>query len=112
MQKYTTESGIVKQSMLYYLIMNILEKISHPADLAELSHSELSTLCSEIRSEIIRTTAENGGHLASNLGSVELTVAMLRSFDLPSERIIWDVGHQSYAYKLLTGRQKEFAFLR
>lgn len=98
--------------MLYYLIMTILKKITHPAALAALSHSELATLCSELRSEIIRTTAENGGHLASNLGSVELTVAMLRSFDLPSERIIWDVGHQSYAYKLLTGRQKEFSSLR
>ena len=98
--------------MLYYPIMSILEKITHPADLQKLSSAELETLCAELRAEIIRTTANNGGHLASNLGSVELTVAMLRCFDLPAERIIWDVGHQSYAYKLLTGRQKEFALLR
>lgn len=69
-------------------------------------------MCAEIRERIIRVVSEHGGHLGANLGTVELTAALLRSFDLPYDRIIWDVGHQSYAYKLLTGRQAAFEHLR
>ena len=92
--------------------MSILDKISKPADLRNLTGCELEQLAGELRKRIIDSVAENGGHLAPNLGTVELTIAMLRSFDLPEERIIWDVGHQSYSYKLLTGRAQEFEKLR
>ena len=93
-------------------IMSILDKISKPADLRDLTGNELEQLTGELRERIIASVAANGGHLAPNLGTVELTVAMLRSFDLPAERIIWDVGHQSYSYKLLTGRADKFENLR
>ncbi len=92
--------------------MNILEKISKPSDLRNLTADELEQLALELRERIVSVVARQGGHLAPNLGTVELTIALLRSFDLPAERIIWDVGHQSYSYKLLTGRQKEFEKLR
>ncbi|MBE6402398.1 MAG: 1-deoxy-D-xylulose-5-phosphate synthase [Lentisphaerae bacterium] len=93
-------------------IMSILNKISKPADLRDLTAVELEVLAGELRERIISVSAANGGHLAPNLGTVELTVAMLRCFDLPEERIIWDVGHQSYSYKLLTGRAEKFEKLR
>ena len=92
--------------------MDILEKISKPSDLHDLSAGELEQLAGELRERIVSVVARQGGHLAPNLGTVELTIALLRSFDLPTERIVWDVGHQSYSYKLLTGRQKEFEHLR
>ena len=92
--------------------MNILDKISQPSDLRGLTTCELEQLAGELRERIISVVAENGGHLAPNLGTVELTIAMLRSFDLPEERIVWDVGHQSYSYKLLTGRAQIFEKLR
>jgi len=75
--------------------MSILEKIKSPCDLHDLSPAELSALSGELRDKIVRTVAANGGHLGSNLGVVELTVALLRSFDLERDRIVWDVGHQS-----------------
>ena len=112
MAKYTTENGQCQVFVLYYSVMSILDKITEPQDLHTLTRTESEQLCSELRERIIKTVSEHGGHLASNLGTVELTVAMLRSFDLPADRIVWDVGHQSYAYKLLTGRQKEFEHLR
>lgn len=92
--------------------MSILEKISKPTDLQALAPEETRQLAAELRECIIQTVARCGGHLAPNLGTVELTIALLRSFDLPAERIIWDVGHQCYSYKLLTGRQQEFSQLR
>ncbi|MDP8237369.1 MAG: 1-deoxy-D-xylulose-5-phosphate synthase N-terminal domain-containing protein, partial [Candidatus Erginobacter occultus] len=89
-----------------------LQKINSPADLKHLSGIELTALAGEIREEIIRVVSQTGGHLASSLGVVELTVAMYRVFDLPRDKVIWDVGHQTYAHKLLTGRRETFSTLR
>ena len=91
---------------------SLLNKIRSPADLKKLTYSELEQLAGEIRSELIRTVSLNGGHLASSLGVVELTIALHRVFNSPEDKIIWDVGHQSYAHKLLTGRRERFATLR
>ena len=90
----------------------MLENIKSPADIKNLSHKELKTLAQEIRKEIIEVVGKNGGHLASNLGVVELTIALHRVFDSPNDAIIWDVSHQCYAHKLLTGRYDSFASLR
>lgn len=89
-----------------------LSDISSPADLKKLKPEELPSLAQEIREEIIKTVALNGGHLASNLGAVELTIALHRVLDCPQDKIIFDVGHQCYTHKLLTGRQKDFSTLR
>lgn len=90
----------------------LLKKIKSPADVKALSENELPLLAEEIRDTVIGTVSENGGHLASNLGVVELTVALHRVFDSPDDKIIWDVGHQVYSHKLLTGRYDEFSGLR
>jgi 1-deoxy-D-xylulose-5-phosphate synthase len=90
----------------------ILNTIESPADLKRLSSGELTQLARELRDTIIATCAANGGHLAPSLGVVELTIALHRVFDSPRDRIIWDVGHQAYAHKLLTGRRDRFATLR
>ena len=90
----------------------ILDAISGPADLRKLDYKELAQLAREIRRIIVETTARCGGHLAPSLGVVELTIAIHRVFRSPSDRIIWDVGHQSYAHKLLTGRKEDFVRLR
>ena len=92
--------------------MNVLEKINSPADLKKLNAKELPQLCQELRNKIIETVAKNGGHLASNLGTVELTVALHYIFDAPQDEIIWDTGHQAYTHKLLTGRFQNFETLR
>jgi 1-deoxy-D-xylulose-5-phosphate synthase len=92
--------------------MSILETISSPADLRGLTADELGTLCEEIRSFILEKVSKTGGHLSPNLGVVELTVALHRAFDSPRDRFIWDVGHQAYVHKLLTGRMSEFDHLR
>ncbi|MBO4693276.1 MAG: 1-deoxy-D-xylulose-5-phosphate synthase [Clostridia bacterium] len=89
-----------------------LSEISSPRDLKQLNYNQLNTLCKEIRETIIETVSKNGGHLASSLGAVELTVALHRSFNSPDDSIIFDVGHQSYAHKLLTGRFDRFSTLR
>jgi len=91
---------------------DILSKVHSPADLKKLKYIELEQLTVEIRKELISTVSLNGGHLASSLGAVELTIALHRVFDSPRDRIIWDVGHQSYAHKLLTGRRERFHSLR
>ena len=91
---------------------NILSKIESPADLKKLDEKQLPLLAEEVRDTIISTVSQNGGHLASNLGVVELTIALHRVFDSPNDKIIWDVGHQVYTHKLLTGRYKEFSTLR
>lgn len=91
---------------------SILSKIKGPADVKSLPKESLDTLCEEIREKIITTVSLNGGHLASNLGAVELTVALHRVFSSPQDAIIFDVGHQSYAHKLLTGRAEQFDTLR
>ena len=90
----------------------ILDRIQAPSDVKRLDFSECSKLAGELRSEIISVVAKNGGHLAPSLGVVELTLALLRAFDLEEDKIIWDVGHQAYAYKLLTGRRDQFPTLR
>ncbi len=90
----------------------LLDQINHPHDLKGLDGEELESLCGEIRKEILTTVSKNGGHLASNLGTVELTIALHYVFDLPRDKLIWDVGHQSYAHKLLTGRRDRFHTLR
>lgn len=89
-----------------------LEKINSPKDLKNLNQEELEKLAGEIRTFLIEKVSENGGHLASNLGAVELTIALHLAFDLPKDKVIWDVGHQSYTHKLLTGRREGFDTLR
>lgn len=90
----------------------MLESINSPKDLKGLDYESLALLSGEIREEIINTVSQNGGHLASNLGMVEATIALHRVFDTPKDKIIFDVSHQCYAHKLLTGRKSEFATLR
>ena len=90
----------------------MLERINSPADLKGLAPPELTQLADEIRSEMVNTVSRTGGHLASSLGVVELTIALHRVFDSPRDKIIWDVGHQSYAHKMLTGRRMQFDTLR
>ncbi len=90
----------------------ILESINTPDDLKQLTQEELTRLCEEIRSFLVDTVSVTGGHLASNLGVVELTVALHKVFEMPRDQILWDVGHQSYTHKLLTGRRDAFSTLR
>jgi 1-deoxy-D-xylulose-5-phosphate synthase len=90
----------------------LLDRIDSPSDLKGLAKQELEKLAAEIRQELLSTVSANGGHLASNLGVVELTIALHRVFDSPQDKLIWDVGHQSYVHKLLTGRRQRFASLR
>ena len=89
-----------------------LENINSPEDVKKLDNEQLTELCCELRDEIISTAAVNGGHLASNLGCVELTVALHKMFNSPEDQIVWDVGHQCYSHKLLTGRYNRFSTLR
>jgi len=90
----------------------LLDRIDSPADLKRLTQPKLRQLAAELRHELVTTVTTTGGHLASNLGVVELTIALHRVFDSPRDKIIWDVGHQSYIHKLLTGRRQRFASLR
>jgi 1-deoxy-D-xylulose-5-phosphate synthase len=92
--------------------MSLLERIEQPSDLDHLSHAELELLCEEIRAFLLDKISKSGGHLSPNLGIVELTVALHRVFDSPRDRIFWDVGHQSYVHKILTGRRDGFDRLR
>lgn len=92
--------------------MSLLEHIHDPQDLKNLKERELRILAEEIRAKILKTVRKNGGHLSSNLGVIELTIALHRVFDSPKDAIVWDVGHQSYAHKLLTGRAKAFRSIR
>ncbi len=90
----------------------VLDKINEPGDIKQLSKSELNDLAQEIRDFLIGKISVTGGHLASNLGVVELTIALHLAYDLPGDKIIWDVGHQSYTHKILTGRKDAFDGLR
>jgi len=92
--------------------MQYLDKISCPDDIKGLKLAELKVLAQEIRQEIIQVVSQNGGHLAPNLGAVELTLALHRVFHTPEDKIVWDVGHQSYVHKLLTGRYDRFSTIR
>ena len=91
---------------------SVLQNVSYPADIRKLNIAELNTLAREIRSLIIHTVASSGGHLASSLGVVELTLALHYVFNTPQDKLVWDVGHQSYAHKIITGRKDKFATLR
>ena len=90
----------------------ILSGIKSPSDVKGLTNKELPVLAQEVRDTIVSTVSENGGHLASNLGAVELTIALHKVFNSPDDKIIWDVGHQVYTHKLLTGRYEQFSTLR
>lgn len=92
--------------------VSVLDKVNSPADLRRLSDSELTELCADIRKLLIETVSQTGGHLASNLGVVELTVALHRVFNSPTDQIVFDVGHQCYTHKILTGRKDDFRTLR
>ncbi len=91
---------------------DLLSKITSPVDVKKFNNLELNQLCAEIRDCLIKTVSKNGGHLASNLGTVELTVALHRSFNSPDDSILFDVGHQSYTHKILTGRFDRFDTIR
>jgi 1-deoxy-D-xylulose-5-phosphate synthase len=90
----------------------LLDALQSPADLKKLSPAKLTQLADEIRHRIIEVMAANGGHLASNLGSIELTIALHRAFNAPMDKLIWDVSHQTYAHKILTGRNDRFPQIR
>ena len=98
--------------MLGRVILSILESIHSHADLAKLNEAQRLQLCGEIRQFLIDQVSRTGGHLASNLGVVELTVALETVFDTATDRLVFDVGHQSYVHKMLTGRQEDFSGLR
>src|SRR5690554_7437739 len=89
-------------------ISSVLAQITRPSDLRRLDPEELERLASEIRQFILDSVSKTGGHLSPNLGVVELTLALHRVFDSPRDRLIWDVGHQSYVHKLVTGRKDRF----
>ncbi len=89
-----------------------LDQINSPKDVQKLNVKEKQELAKEIREYILEIVSKNGGHLASNLGVVELTIALHSIFNLPEDKIIWDVGHQSYVHKILTGRREEMKTLR
>jgi len=93
-------------------VCSLLDRINSPADLRDLSRSDLPVLVEEVRKRMIGTVSQTGGHLAASLGAVELTIALHYVFQTPKDKIIWDVGHQAYAHKLLTGRRDRFSTLR
>ncbi|MEA3020068.1 MAG: 1-deoxy-D-xylulose-5-phosphate synthase, partial [Actinomycetota bacterium] len=92
--------------------MGLLESVSSPADLRHLSYEQLDELATEIRAFVVQAVSCTGGHLGSNLGAVELTLAVHRVFDSPNDIILWDTGHQAYVHKIVTGRRDEFGTLR
>jgi 1-deoxy-D-xylulose-5-phosphate synthase len=98
--------------VLSYFAMALLDSIDSPEDLKKLKIPELKALAAEIREVIVAVVGRNGGHLSSNLGVVELTLAIHKVFDSPGDAVVWDVGHQSYAHKLVTGRRAEFETIR
>ena len=92
--------------------MDYLDKIKKPSDLKKLSRDELKSLAKELRAFIIDSVSKTGGHLSSNLGVIELSIALHYVYDCPNDQIIWDVGHQTYAHKILTGRKNKMHTLR
>ena len=91
---------------------SLLSKINSPADLRRLNRADLPALAKEVREFVLQTVSQTGGHLGSNLGTVELTVALHYVFNTPHDRIVWDVGHQTYPHKILTGRREGMPTLR
>src|SRR6266699_4600212 len=90
----------------------ILDRINEPQDLQQLSLPELELLAAELRNELVEVVSSIGGHLGSNLGTVELTIALHSVLESPNDKILWDVGHQAYGHKLLTGRRERFPTIR
>ena len=90
----------------------LLSRIDSPADLRRLSRTELKQLAGELRDFVLQTVSRTGGHLSSNLGTVELTIALHHVFQTPDDRLVWDVGHQTYPHKVLTGRRDRMDTLR
>ena len=90
----------------------LLETIQSPADVRRLNRAELKQLATELREFVLHSVSQTGGHLSSNLGTVELTIALHHVFDTPRDRLVWDVGHQTYPHKILTGRRERMATLR
>ena len=86
----------------------LLETIQSPSDLKKLKPEQLPALAAEVRAFLLETVSATGGHLGSNLGTVELSIALHYCFDSPNDKIIWDVGHQAYTHKILTGRRDQF----
>ena len=92
--------------------MKYLDTINSPSDLKKIPKEDLPVLAEEIRERLLEVVSHTGGHLASNLGVVELTIALHYILDTPDDKIVWDVGHQAYVHKMLTGRRSEFNTLR
>ena len=92
--------------------MRLIDTINSPVDLRKLKLVDLPVLAKEIRQEMLSVVSKTGGHLSSSLGAVELAIAIHYSFDTPRDSVLWDVGHQAYAHKILTGRAKNFSTLR
>ncbi len=92
--------------------MDLLKNINSPDDLRLLSRTQLHALADELRKFVLDSVSQTGGHLSSNLGTVELTIALHYVFNTPEDRIVWDVGHQTYAHKILTGRREKMSSLR
>src|SRR5690349_12480101 len=90
----------------------LLDAIQEPSELRKLERGALPQLARELRAFVLETVAQTGGHLSSNLGTIELAIALHYVFDTPHDRLIWDVGHQAYAHKILTGRRAAMARLR
>ena len=90
----------------------LLDKVHSPSDLKRMSDRDLSELAREVRNEVIETVSQTGGHLGSSLGVVELTVAIHAVFNAPFDKLVWDVGHQCYPHKILTGRRSQMKTLR
>ena len=92
--------------------MGILSRVEKPSDVKKLNEKEMKLLAEELRGEVLSAINRNGGHLSSNLGIVETTVALYHTFDFPKDKLIFDVGHQCYAHKILSGRNKNFCSIR
>ena len=90
----------------------LLDTINYPVHIKNLSINQLRQLCKEIRSDLVHTVSKTGGHLGSSLGVVELTVALHHVFECPADKFIWDVGHQAYVHKILTGRRSKMSTIR
>ena len=90
----------------------LLDTVDDPADIRRLARGELQQLATELRTFVLESVSATGGHLSSNLGTVELTIALHYVFDTPHDRIVWDVGHQTYGHKILTGRREDMKKLR
>jgi 1-deoxy-D-xylulose-5-phosphate synthase len=92
--------------------MNLLNTINDPAEIRQLTRPQLKQLADELRAFVLESVSATGGHLSSNLGTVELTIALHNVFNTPEDRIVWDVGHQTYPHKILTGRRDQMHTLR